>query len=115
MYIKRYSTLVLRIALSLVFFWFGINQLADINSWTSLVPEFVKNIMPDTTVILINGVFDTLIGLFLLLGLFTRIVGLIAFIHLVPIAINLGYSPSAVGILAWQLLHYHYFSQEVIN
>jgi len=92
---KEHSHLILRIGLSLVLFWFGINQLINPEPWTGLIPGFLSG-FSGVTLIIINGIFELILGSLLLVGLFTRVVAFIFALHLITIIIQLGYGPVAV-------------------
>ena len=91
---KKYSTLVLRIGLAAVLFWFSINQLLSPEDWTRLVPGYLSFI-DSTTVVYFNATFELILGITLLVGLFTRVFAFLFGLHLIPIIITLGYGPSA--------------------
>jgi uncharacterized membrane protein YphA (DoxX/SURF4 family) len=96
---NNYSRLILRIGLGLVFLYFGLSQLINPERWTDLLPEFLTklSLFKPETFILINGMFDILVGLCLLLGLFVRIISLLAFLHLISISLfSLGLNPSGI-------------------
>lgn len=94
---KRYAPFVLRIAISLVFLWFGLNQIFDSSSFLGWLPQWVYKLpIEPLTLILFNGIFETLFGVLLLMGMFTRISALILGIHLLIITIGLGYNDIAV-------------------
>ena len=95
--LRNYSSFVLRIGISLVFLWFGINQVLFSKDWVGWLPSFALNMgIKDVTLILINGVFEIIFGLLLLIGLFTRFSSLILVIHLLGIIFSLGYNDVAV-------------------
>ena len=110
---QKYAPLVLRIGLSLVFLWFGISQLVNPESFLGYVPSWMYphdgtmmhehpfqmlHSLPLTPHIIImgNGVFETIFGVLLLLGLFTRIAALLLALHLLGIMAGLGYNDIAV-------------------
>ena len=94
---KIYAPTVVRIGVSLVMLWFGLNQLFDSSSWIGYLPEFALNLpLEATTVVMFNGIFETIFGLALLLGLFTRFVAFILTLHLLGIISTLGYNEIAV-------------------
>lgn len=89
--------ILLRISMSLVFLWFGLNQLFDPNTFLGYLPsyalDFASSMSIDPTLLIIgNGIFDTLFGLLLMSGIFVRIVALIIAIHIFSIGIGLGYN-----------------------
>jgi uncharacterized membrane protein YphA (DoxX/SURF4 family) len=91
---KRFAPTVLRLGLSVVFLWFGINQLLSPDLFLGYVPSWM--VIDPSTLILVNGVFETVAGMALLLGLFTRLCALAFMVHLVLIIIGLGYNDVAV-------------------
>lgn len=109
---KKYSTDLVRIAVSLVFLWFGISQLIDPESFLGYIPEWLYQQEPQMmqgfiqfmqrvpnfvyNVILLNGIFETIFGILLLIGFFTRIAAFLLALHLFGIAFSLGYNDVAV-------------------
>ena len=93
-----YSVSVARIGLAFVFLWFGLSQIFDAESFYGYVPEWAVNnpLLAASTLLFINGIFDSSIGFLLLIGFFTRIVALIAALHLLFIAFTLGYNDVAI-------------------
>lgn len=88
--------IILRISLSLVFIWFGINQLSALSSWALLIPQWASTIIPATTIVLLNALLELIFGVLLILGLYTRVSALVLSIHLFIILISMGYSPTSV-------------------
>jgi uncharacterized membrane protein YphA (DoxX/SURF4 family) len=89
--LREYAPSVTRIALALVFLWFGLNQIFNGPSFYGFIPSWAY-FVPVQTTVLLNGIFETVFGLLLILGLFTRIsAGLLA-LHLFGIAFSLGYN-----------------------
>ena len=86
------AAILVRLALSVVFLWFGLNQLFDAASFMGFVPSWAYNLpVSVTTLVLFNGVFETIFGLALLLGVFVRPVSFLLALHLVGIAFSVGY------------------------
>lgn len=94
--LNKYSNLILRIGISSVFLWFGINQLVDQSYFLGYLPDFILNSPYQLILVKLNGLFEIILGLFLLLGLFTRIVSFILFLHLLAIIYSLGYNDIAI-------------------
>jgi uncharacterized membrane protein YphA (DoxX/SURF4 family) len=99
----NYSRLILRIGLGLVFLYFGLSQIINPERWIDLLPEFINNLgfyindILKAKLILLNGVFDLLIGLSLILGIFVKITSVLAFLHLISISLfSLGFNPSGI-------------------
>ena len=92
------APIVVRIALSLVFLWFGSQQLMNTPMWLSFVPDAATSIsgLSATTLVHFNGAFEIVFGLCLLAGFFTRTSGLLLGLHLLGISLNLGFS--AIGV-----------------
>ena len=90
---KQYQPLVLRIGISLVFLWFGINQLINPDYFISYIPDWAAEF---TYLIVLNGIFEIVFGLLLLIGLFTKFSSAILTIHLMTITMSLGYNDVAV-------------------
>lgn len=100
-YLARMHTIapaVLRIGVSLVFLWFGSQQLLDVNSWTRLIPEFVTSItgLSATFLVYFNGAFEIIFATCLILGYFTRISAFMLAVHMIHIMVAVGYGPTGV-------------------
>jgi uncharacterized membrane protein YphA (DoxX/SURF4 family) len=111
---KSYSPVLVRIAVSLVFLWFGVNQLISPESFLGYVPEWIYSNAAEISglphlLIIGNGVFETLLGSLLLLGVFTRIASLLMGIHLAAIAFSLGYNDIAVRDIGISLATFSVF------
>jgi uncharacterized membrane protein YphA (DoxX/SURF4 family) len=92
---------ILRLGLATVFLYFGISQILDQSKWIYFVPDrflnFYINEVLKSKLVFINGIFDTLIALSLISGLFIRIFSILGFIHLISITIfSLGFEPSGI-------------------
>jgi uncharacterized membrane protein YphA (DoxX/SURF4 family) len=100
---SRYAPAVLRIGLSLVILWFGFSQLVEQQSWMGYMPASMQTMhqrmmgFPEpTTLVLLNGAFEVVLGVLLLLGIWVRpVAGLLA-LHLLGIVFSLGYNEIAV-------------------
>ncbi len=94
---KRYSPLLLRTGIAIVFLWFGFSQLKNPMNWTRMVPDYINLIIPlsKTTLIYMNGLFEVVFATLLLLGVYPRIVSLFLGLHLIHIVSIVGYG--AVG------------------
>ncbi len=94
---SSYAPAIVRIGMSLVFLWFGSNQLMDASRWVALVPEWVAQIVGSATLLVhMNGWFEIVAGLCLLVGFQVRIVSLLLGLHLIGIAS--GFGLTAVGV-----------------
>ena len=123
---REYAPIIVRIAMALVFLWFGLNQLLDPSSFFGYIPQEIyphsQNIahehslqgvhdLPLTPHIIVmgNGAFETILGLLLLLGLFTRVSSLLLSIHLAVIAFSLGYNDLFIRDLGLALVTFAVF------
>jgi|TARA_Y100000310_G_scaffold91480_1_gene88838 uncharacterized membrane protein YphA (DoxX/SURF4 family) len=94
---EEYAPIVLRISIALVILWFGLVGVFNYESLVGYLPEFAYSlpISPNNLVIL-NGVLEIILGTLLIVGFFTRIVAFILFLHILVIAIGLGYNDVAI-------------------
>ncbi|MCX6716106.1 MAG: DoxX family protein [Candidatus Taylorbacteria bacterium] len=100
--LKSYAPVLVRVALSLVFLWFGYNQLAHPDMWIKIVPAWAGGIFGSAAIVVtINGWFEIVAGLLLIAGIQVRIVSLLLGLHLISIAS--GFGLSAIGIRDWGL------------
>lgn len=83
----RYGILLLRISLGIVFFWFGVLKLfpglspaADLAART--IEQLTFGLIPSGTALIILGVWECLIGLGLIFGLWMRITLLLLFVQM---------------------------------
>jgi uncharacterized membrane protein YphA (DoxX/SURF4 family) len=123
---KSYAPLLLRIALSLVFLWFGLNQIINQDMFLGYLPEWAMghpresphhhimmfmHYIPNRAsyLLVLNGIFEIIFGTLLLLGLFTRISALFLGIKLFFIMITLGYNDVAVRDLGLSLATFSIF------
>ncbi len=92
------SKAVLRVGLAIVFLYFGFSQIQSPDNWIGYLPEFLRtldNITPNN-IIMINGFMELTLGIYLLIGLYTRFASAILGLHLIGIVFSIGMSP--VGI-----------------
>jgi uncharacterized membrane protein YphA (DoxX/SURF4 family) len=93
----KYGTLILRIGMSLVFYWFGIKQILDPNMFSFYVPDFAIKIFGSAqTASFYNGILEVILATLLIIGLFTKLSALILAIHLAAITIIIGFTPTGV-------------------
>ena len=94
----KYSNLVLRLSLAIVFFWFGIDKFFHPDYWVNAwVPQsivsFVENFrIRPTDIIYITGVFEVLVGTSLVANIFIVFFSSAAFLFLVSITFFSGFS-----------------------
>lgn len=88
---------ILRISMSLVFLYFGFQQILSPNAWTGFVPDFVTSlvspILTANNIVMMNGILEITLGIFLIIGIYTRFSAIILSLHLLGIAASVGFSP----------------------
>ncbi len=100
LFLRKHSSLISRIALFIIFFWFGILKVFLISPAGPLVTEllqatFLGWVNPDTFVRLF-GVFEVIIGFMILIPKLERITFAILFFHLFTTVMPLYIIPSQV-------------------
>jgi uncharacterized membrane protein YphA (DoxX/SURF4 family) len=95
---KSFAPAVLRVGLSLVFLWFGTQQLLTTPMWVKLIPQSVIDMsgLAAETLVRFNGSFEIVFGLCLLFGFYTRITSLLLALHMIHITFIVGYN--GVGV-----------------
>ena len=96
--LSKYSPIVLRTGVAIVFLWFGFSQLKSPENWIKLIPDYATSLtqLSATSLVYVNLVFELVFATLLLLGLFTRTTALLLTLHLLHITTALGYGPVAV-------------------
>lgn len=98
----KYSQLVLRIGLAVVFFWFGGDKFFHPDYWLSAwIPSWTLALAAKLGIganqfVYLNGVFEVLIGLSLLSGVFMRFFAALGMAFLIGIFIFIGVSEITV-------------------
>lgn len=95
---KEIAPIIVRIALALVFLWFGSQQLTNTSAWLSFVPDAAisSSGLSAATLVHFNGAFEIVFGLCLLAGFFTQVCALLLGLHLLVISLSLGTSAIAI-------------------
>ncbi len=93
---SRYAPIVVRIGLSLVFLWFGMNQLLYPLNWIGWVPMSMAHMMGAHNLVFFNGIFEVVLGVLLLVGKYTRVVSLLLALHLLGITFSVGFNEIGV-------------------
>lgn len=92
-----YAPAVVRVGVSLVFLWFGVSQLGDPAAWTRLLPNWTSALpLGPEALIQLNGGFEILFGILLLIGLAVRPVALLLALHMFHVVVVVGYG--GVGV-----------------
>ncbi len=83
------SYLVLRISLGLVFLWIGIDILRHPDIWIGFMSENLPFGVPREVGLKLNGVFDALLGVMLIVRVFPKTAAALAALHLIGVlAVN---------------------------
>lgn len=99
---SQYSYLVLRLGLAAVFLWFGVDKMFHpaywLNAWVpqgfqSFISRFGLGV---TQFIYLNGIFEILVGLSLVAGVFVKIFSALAIIFLFSVLVFVGISEVTV-------------------
>ena len=103
--LKKCSPVVLRLAIAVIFLWFGFSQIKNPESWTRMMPEYIQSLSPISAnnLIYFNGTFEIIFATFLLLGLYTRISSFLLGLHLLHIVTIVGYGAIGARDLALTL------------
>jgi uncharacterized membrane protein YphA (DoxX/SURF4 family) len=97
MNLQKYSAPTLRIGIALIILWFGFSQIISPQYWYSFLPEWTANAaIEQSTFIYINGTFEIIFSLLLIMGLYTRAVSLLLSVHMLSIALSIPYGPTMI-------------------
>lgn len=98
----RYSYLALRLGLATVFLWFGIDKIFHPAYWfNAWVPQGVQLLIAKFSLagiqfVYLNGIFEIIVGLSLVSGVFTKFFSILAILFLVGVLIFVGVSEVTV-------------------
>jgi len=108
---EKYSPFVLRLGVAFVFLWFGISQLSDPTQWARMIPTYATTIthLSANTIVHLNGVFEIVFAILLIIGIYTRFVSFILGLHLIHISTILGYGPTAMRDIALAIVTFSIF------
>lgn len=92
---SQHAHIVIRLALAVLFIWFGILEGKNPGMWTGFVPHFVSDLVGGNAAMLVymNAWFEIVAGLCLLAGFQVRIVASLLALHLFGIAGSIGIGP----------------------
>jgi uncharacterized membrane protein YphA (DoxX/SURF4 family) len=91
------APVVLRFGMTALFLWFGLSQVTNPVGWTSWLPQWTSTLpLAPQMIVLLNGGFETVFGILLGVGFFTRWVALLLALHLFLIAYEIGYNDIGV-------------------
>ena len=88
---------ILRIGIGLVVVWFGLQQVNDPAGWIVYLPSFTKSLpFSQINFVYLNGYFELIFGMFLIVGFYTRIIALFLTLHMTGIVGAVGYNEIGV-------------------
>jgi len=94
---QKYGATTVRLGLAAVFLWFGLTQFFNPQALMGYAPSFAFSLpISIKQFMMLNGLFDTLVGALLAIGFFTRFIAFVGALHLAGIAASLGYNDVAV-------------------
>lgn len=94
---STYGSVILRLGLAALYLWFGLSQVTQPSDWLSWVPLWTERLpVSPTAIVIANGAFETIFGLFLAVGFQTRFAAALLSLHLFFITYEIGYN--AVGV-----------------
>jgi uncharacterized membrane protein YphA (DoxX/SURF4 family) len=94
---EEFAPVVLRFGVTALFLWFGLSQITNPSGWVSWLPQWTSTLpIAPQTFVLLNGGFETVFGILLGIGFWTRWVALLLALHLFFIAYEIGYNDIGV-------------------
>lgn len=88
--LERVALTILKVAVGVTFVWIGVMITVEPGVWEAFFPEFITSLEYSQELMFAFGVFDFLLGLFLIIDRFTPVVSLLASVHLLGILIFYG-------------------------
>ncbi len=97
-----FAPIVLRLGLSGVFVWFGASQILDPGAWISYIPTIAVHVtgLSSLTLVTCNGIFEVLMALLLVFGIWVRPVAALLFLHMCGIVASVGLDSIGVRDIA---------------
>lgn len=98
----RYSYLILRLGLAAVFLWLGIDKIIHPNYWlTAWAGRWTISVLSRVGLnslqfVYLSAIFELLIGISMLSGLFVKFFSLLAIIFLISVFFSVGFGETAV-------------------
>jgi len=114
-----FAPIVLRLGLSGVFVWFGVSQILDQSAWVSYIPDIALHLtgLSATTLVLLNGLFETIMAVLLVFGIWVRPVAVLLFLHMCGIVATVGLD--SIGVrdvaIATGLLSVALYGNDIIS
>jgi len=88
----------LRFGIVALFLWFGLSQITSPGDWVAWVPEWPTALtgLSPTAIVFLNGAFETMLGVALVVGFYTRLAAFLLALHLFVVAFEIGYNDIGV-------------------
>lgn len=100
---EKASVFILRVSLSIVFLWFGVDKLLNPEVWFMWVPQSLQSLVESNlyAFMYMLGALEVSIGITLLLGFFVRVAAITASVLLTLIILTSGVAPVVrdIGLL----------------
>lgn len=94
---RRFAPTFLRIGMSLVVIWFGLQQATDARSWIDYLPVWSSKVpLSSENFIILNGSIQIILGGLMLFGLYVRFTAFLLALSLFEMAYTAGYNPTGV-------------------
>ena len=99
---SRFSYLAIRLGLAAVFLWFGIDKMLHPSYWLNAwVPQGIQSLIEGFSLtglqfIYLNGIFEILVGLSLVTGVFAKFFSVLAVFFLAGVLVFVGISEVTV-------------------
>ncbi|OGG57624.1 hypothetical protein A2853_01820 [Candidatus Kaiserbacteria bacterium RIFCSPHIGHO2_01_FULL_55_17] len=91
--IGQFALPMLRTGLVILFLWFGLSQVMAPGDWVAWVPQWTESLgLSATMIVLLNGLFEVVLGVLLAIGFYTRVAALLLSLHLFFVAYEVGYN-----------------------
>jgi len=92
----------LRLGVGVTFVWIGIMIVQEPLSWAGYMDPWVLNLIPGSVefFMTVTGIIDIILGAFLVLNLFTNVVGYLVALHMVGILVGGGVNDVTVRDIA---------------
>lgn len=90
------SCQILRFSIAFLLLWFGWQQFFNAEAWLVFLPAWTGYLpIPGETLVQINGWFEIMAGIFLIIGVYTRVIAWVVGIKLIIMAAEIG---GAIGV-----------------
>ena len=94
--LKKYVPFFLRVGLGLIFLWIGLQEIFHPRNWMRYIPAWLHTTTGIDVFLYILGLINFIIGILILIGMFTRISTFIACLQLFGVIVTVGYGAIAV-------------------